>query len=173
MTLPGRFLACATLIVVVGCAPAGEEPVDTSGVETAIRELARTVAAYDFEATKRLYEPGGTWIEMGTDPIGLDSLTQRALPMQALGVTATWHPTNIRVANEGRVAWATWCWCPGTFRVDGEEAAGIMRQIFGTNDPTQREWQMEMMVSAVLRKHDDRWLFVQGHVSPGERGLGS
>lgn len=172
MNPTARTLLLTMMTFSAGCAPTGEAMVDTSGVEATIRGLARAVAAYDFEATKALYEPGGTWIEMGTDPIGLDSLRQRTAPMQALGVTSSWEPTDIRVASEGRVAWATWCWCPGTFRVESENAAGIMRQIFGTDDPEQREWRMDMMVSAVLRKHGDKWLFVQGHVSPKELRAG-
>ena len=152
------------LFLMVGCVPP-VEVVDTGGVETAIRELGRTLATYDFERTKALYEEEATWIEMSTEPIGLDNLSQRALPLQTLGVKPTWEPTNIRIANEGRVAWATWCWCPATFTVETESAARIMRQIFDTAEVDQREWQVEMMASAVLRKHDDNWLFVQGHVS--------
>lgn len=154
----------AVLTLSVSCAPT-DEVVDISGVETTIRTLANTLATYDFENTKALFEQDGTWIEMGTPPIGLDSLSQRALPLQTLGVDASWEPTNIRIKNEGRIAWATWCWCPASFTVETEMAARIVRQIFGTSDLDQREWQMEMMVSAVLRKHGDDWLFAQGHVS--------
>jgi hypothetical protein len=152
------------LVLLVSCT----EPVaviDTSEVETTIHELSRTMAAYDFENTKALFEEDGTWIEMGTKPIGLDSLSQRALPLQTLGVKSTWQSTHIRIKNEGQIAWATWCWCPAKFSVATGEAARIMRNIFATSDLDQREWQMDMMVSAVLRKHGEDWLFVHGHVS--------
>ena len=164
MSFVRRISCLGFLILSVSCTPP-VEVVDTSGVETAIRELARTLETYDFDGTKALYEEDGNWIEMGTAPIGLDNLSQRALPLQTLGVKPNWEPTNIRITNEARIAWATWCWCPATFTVETESAARIMRQIFDTADVEQREWQVEMMASAVLRKHDDNWLFVQGHVS--------
>lgn len=152
------------LVLLAGC-PAPIEVIDTSGVETTMRKLAATMAAYDFENTKALFEEDATWIEMGTKPIGLDSLSQRALPLQILGVKSSWEFTNIRIKNEGPIAWATWCWCPAKFSVATGEAARIIRDIFETSDLDQREWQMDMMVSAVLRKHGEDWLFVQGHVS--------
>lgn len=161
-------IAKITLVVFaalsVSCTPP-EEVIDTRGVETAIRKLARAMSAYDFDNTQALFEQDGTWIEMGTKPIGLDSLSQRALPLQTLGAEVSWEPTNIRITNEGGVAWATWCWCPASVTVETEMAARIVRQIFDTTDQDQREWQIELMVSAVLRKHGDAWLFAQGHVS--------
>jgi hypothetical protein len=156
------FLAFLTFGV--SCTPP-DAVVDTSGVEAAIRNLAQTMSAYDFDGTKALFEQDGIWIEMGTKPIGLDSLSQRALPLQTLGAEVTWEPTNIRIFSEGNVAWATWCWCPASLSVETDMAAQIVRQIFDTADLDQRQWQMEMMVSAVLRKHGDVWLFTQGHVS--------
>ena len=144
---------------------APEEVVDTSGVETTIRKLASTMSAYDFDKTQTLFEQDGTWIEMGTKPIGLDSLSQRSLPLQSLGAEVRWEPTNIHINHEGNVAWATWCWCPASVTVETEMAARIVRQLFDTTDQDQREWRMELMVSAVLRKHGDEWLFTQGHVS--------
>jgi hypothetical protein len=152
------------LVLLAGC-PAPVEVIDTSGVETTIHKLAATMAAYDFENTKALFEEDATWIEMGTKPNGLDSLSQRALPLQILGVKSNWEFTNIRIKNENPIAWATWCWCPAKFTVATGEEARIMRNIFETSDLEQREWQMDMMVSVVLRKHGEDWLFVQGHVS--------
>ena len=152
------------LVLLAGC-PAPVEVIDISGIETTIHKLAATMAAYDFENTKALFEEDATWIEMGTEPIGLDSLSQRALPLQTLGVKPNWELTNIRIKNEGPIAWATWCWCPAEFSVATGEAARIMRNIFETSDLDQREWKVGMMVSAVLRKHGEDWLFVQGHVS--------
>ncbi len=166
--LPNLATVNVVLIVIaavsVGCS-SPEEGIDTSGVETAIRNLASAMSAYDFDNTQALFEPDGTWIEMGTKPVGLDSLSQRALPLQTLGAEVRWEPTNIRISNEGTIAWATWCWCPVSVTVETEMAARIVRQIFDTTDLDQRKWQMEMIVSAVLRKHGDEWLFTQGHVS--------